>query len=215
MAAAVSVYGDFVRLNMLSHCSEGLSMKGFTKNFWMVALAAMLLAGVLAYAQQGNGKASKTAAGSTQPAGQNTPAAAADKAGTKSPLYEDKGSGTNPMSENRDGKGKTVVALDAASKDAAKMTSGTMGNVKNNPLYEQKSEGVNPLYEKPDSNQQTVDVSVAAQPSELAQENARYGHEHRKTAKAPSSSAAGDHKNIVEYKDGEDGSTHARPASHK
>jgi hypothetical protein len=189
-------------------------MKAFTKNFWMVALAAMLLAGVLAYAQQGNGKDAKAATGSRPSSGQNAALALGEKTGTKSPLYEDKGSGGNPMSENRETKDKAVVALDAASKDAAKMTSGTMGNVKNNPLYEQKSEGVNPLYESADLNLKTANVSVPASPSELAQENARYGKEANKT-KAPSNGAAGDHKNVAGYKDGEDGVTHTRPASHK
>jgi hypothetical protein len=215
MAAAICVYRDIVILNMRLHCSEGLCMKAFTKNFWSVALAAMLLAGVLAFAQQGKGRDGKAATGSTSASGQNAFSASSEKAGTKSPLYEDKGSGTNPMSENRDTKATTVHTLDAASKDAAKMTSGTMGNVKNNPLYEQKSEGVNPLYERPDSNLKTADVSVPAPQSELAQENARYGKEGNKALKSPSIGAAGDHKNVVGYKDGEDGTTHSRPASHK
>jgi hypothetical protein len=194
MAAAICVYRDIVILNMQLHCSEGLCMKAFTKNFWSVALAAMLLAGVLAFAQQGKGRDGKAATGSTSASGENAFSASSEKAGTKSPL---------------------VLTLDAASKDAAKMTSGTMGNVKNNPLYEQKSEGVNPLYERPDSNLKTADVSVPAPQSELAQENARYGKEGNKALKSPSIGAAGDHKNVVGYKDGEDGTTHSRPASHK
>jgi hypothetical protein len=168
-------------------------MKAFTKNFWCVAAAATLLAGVLAFAQQGKGKDAGGATGSTPNAGQNAAAGSGEK--------------------NSENKGKTVVALDGASKDAAKMTVGTMANVKNNPLYEQKSEGTNPLYEKSYSNLKTADVSVPASPSELTQENARYGNEGRKATKSRSGSAAGDH--AVAYKDGEDGTSHTRPPSRK
>jgi len=70
-------------------------------------------------------------------------------------------------------------SLDAASKDAAKMS-----HVQSNPLYKGSGmEGTNPLYEG-----------------------------KSRTAAPPSGNGS---KPVVEYKDGEDGTTHTRPGNHK
>ena len=189
-------------------------MKNFTRFMWSVALTAMLLAGVLASAQRGKAKDAKSSAGSAQPAGQNAAAVSGEKARSKSPLYEDKRSGTNPLYESQNGKAKSVLTLDAGSKDAAKMTSGSMGNVKNNPLYEQKSEGTNPLYERPDSALKTQEGSASGPQNVPGVVDGQKQTADKKNVKATSPSI-GNHKDVVEYKDGEDGTMHTRPASHK
>ena len=111
-------------------------MKTFTRIIWSVALTAMLLAGVLATAQQDKAKNAKIASGSSQTSAQS-PAASANKSGTNLPSVA---------------KAKSSVTLDATSKDAAKMQSGTMGKIKSDPLNEEGGNGVNPLYEKPESS---------------------------------------------------------------
>lgn len=72
-------------------------MKSFTRFMWSIALTAMLLAGVLASAQQDKSKDAQSAATA------------------KSPTHENKGSGSNPLFESKDGKAKTFPALDAGS----------------------------------------------------------------------------------------------------
>ena len=116
--------------------------------------------------------------------------------------------------EKKDVKTKSVVTLDAASKDAAKMTTGTTSNVKNNPLYEGKKEGENPLYEKPGSSLKSQNASGSAPQNVPADVKRADRPEKGKTTKA-APTPGGSHKDVVEYKDGEDGTAHTRPASSK
>ncbi len=173
-------------------------MKTFTRIVWSIALTAMLLAGVLAMAQQDKAKNAKIASGSSQ-TGAQSPAASANKSGTILPSVA---------------KAKSSVTLDAASKDAAKMQSGTVGKIKSDPLNEEGGNGVNPLYEKPESSLKTPEATTPA--PERAVTNAKDGYRpgNNKSAKK-SSTANGNHKDIVEYKDGEDETMHTRPASQK
>jgi len=192
-------------------------MKSFTKVVWSIALTTMLLAGVLATAQQSEPNDTKNAARSGAKAKSDVSLDAASKDAAKmtsggtvqnNPAFQES-SNAGSMPEHA-GKAKSEVSLDATSKDAAKMS-----DAQNNPMYkEQKSEGTNPLYEKPDSTLKAQDPSTTGSQNgtDGATERTRPGN--NKTTKV-SSTANGNHKDVVEYKDGEDGTMHTRPASQK
>lgn len=94
------------------------------------------------------------------------------------------------------------------------MNAGAMSNVKNNPLYEQKGEGTNPLNGKADSALKTADdMAGGSQNAATGAEGSKQASD-KKNVKAASTSA-GNTKDVLEYKDGEDGTTHTGPASHK
>lgn len=94
------------------------------------------------------------------------------------------------------------------------MKAGAMSNVKNNPLYEQKGEGTNPLNGKADSALKTADdMAGGSQNAATGAEGSKQASD-KKNVKAASTSA-GNTKDVLEYKDGEDGTTHTGPASHK
>ena len=94
------------------------------------------------------------------------------------------------------------------------MTTDTSSNVKNNPLYEEKKEGVNPLYEKPDSSLKSQSPSDTVTQSEPTKAKSGDRPVKSKTTKA-APTPGGNHADVVEYKDGEDGTMHTRPANNK
>ncbi len=148
-------------------------MRALTKIAWSVALTAMLLAGLLVSAQDDKAPArTKDADAATGPAqadAQNAGAgkdAAKDKAKTHSPLYEEKGSGTNPMYENRD------------------------------------------------SKQRAQDPTGSGAKGGQSQKNSGNRAADKKSAKT-SPQLRGNHKDVIEYKDGEDGVSHTRPGTRK
>lgn len=148
-------------------------MKALTKIAWSVALTAMLLAGLLASAQQGkspsgkkdaaNGSASAQPGSQSQSAGKD---ASGNKGKATNPQYEEKGSGTNPMYEGKDSKPKTQNPAGPQAANGQREKSGT--------------------------------------DSAGSKKNAN-----------PSPQMHGNHKDVMEYKDGEDGVTHTRPGTHK
>jgi len=192
-------------------------MKSFTRIAWSIALTAMLLAGGLVTAQQSKPKDSKNAAGPGAKAKSDISLDAASKDAAKmtsggstqnNPAFQE--SNNQGSMPDHHGRAKSDVTLDATSKDAAKMS-----DAQNNPMYkEQKSEGTNPLYEKSDSTVKAQDPSTTGSQNRTAgaTEHTRPGN--NKTTKA-SSTSNGNHKDVVEYKDGEDGTMHTRPASQK
>ncbi len=192
-------------------------MKSFTRIAWCVALTAMLLAGVLATAQQSKPNDTKNAAGSGAKAKSAVSLDAASKDVAKmtsggnvqnNPAFQE--SNNQGSMPDHHGKAKSDVTLDATSKDAAKMS-----DAQNNPMYKgPKSEGTNPLYEKSDSTLKAQDPATTGSQNGTAVVNDRYRPGNNKNSKA-SSTSNGNHKDVVEYKDGEDGTMHTRPASQK
>jgi hypothetical protein len=88
-------------------------------------------------------------------------------------------SGDPHVAENARNSAHATESLDAASKDAAKLS-----QAQSNPMYkDNNNQGSNPLYQ-----------------------------EKGRTAAPPSGNGS---KPVVEYKDGEDGTTHTRPGNHK
>jgi hypothetical protein len=192
-------------------------MKSFTRIAWNIALTAMLLAGVLATAQQSKPNDTKSAAGSSAKAKSTVSLDAASKDAAKltsggsvqnNPAFQE--SNNQGSMPDHHGRAKSDVTLDATSKDAAKLS-----DAQSNPMYkEQKSEGTNPLYEKSDSTLKAQDPSTAGSQNGTPGVNDHYRPGNNKTSKA-SSTSNGNHKDVVEYKDGEDGTMHTRPASQK
>lgn len=147
-------------------------MKALTKIAWSVALTAMLLAGLLASAQQGKTPSGKKDAGN----------------GTASAQTGSQNQGAKDVSPNKE-----------------KAT---------NPQSEEKRSGTNPMYENKDSKLRTQNPNSSQSTTGQAEKS---GGDHAGTKKnaKPTPQLHGNHKDVVEYKDGEDGVTHTRPGTSK
>lgn len=168
--------------------------------------------------------------------------------GVAASAQKDKSKKGSDSADSAQSEGKSSVALDGDSKDAAKM-----GSVKNNPLYDgTKADVTNPLHKDQRESAPRHAVSEAGNlgdsktdPSATHsnpafQESGNQGtmpSEERKESNSPKPSysiasprdsatgqASGkmlkpttstNSHEVVEYKDGEDGTMHTRPGNHK
>lgn len=100
---------------------------------------------------------------------------------------------------------QNAVAVTHASKNKARAHS---------PLYEEKGSGNNPMYENQDSNQRAKAPSGSGAKDRQGPKSSGDRAANKKGATA-TPQLRGNHKDVIEYKDGEDGVTHSRPGTRK
>src|SRR5512146_3097177 len=107
--------------------------------------------------------------------------------------------------------GATTVPAQAGTQNAGAATDASQSKARaHSPLYEEKSSGKNPMYENQGSKQKAKDPSGSGAKDGQGQKNSGDRAANKKSAKA-TPQLRGNHKDVIEYKDGEDGVSHTRP----